>query len=67
MSAILRYVLVDRDDTEHDYKYDDFAEAKRAGSEQDCAVIERTYEYNDSDLVWTPDGSSTWPSEEEAD
>lgn len=66
MSAeILRYVLVDRDDNEGDYEYTTLAEAK-ADAGDDHAVVERTYTYDDSELVWTPDGSDTWPPKAEA-
>ena len=58
-----RYAVVDRDDTkinDHE-KFDDAkAEAQAAG---DCAVIEETYEYTDSKVSWTPNGSDTWPPE----
>lgn len=61
--SISRYVLVDRDDQEGDYEYDRFEEAKEAALRDGCAVIERIYEYDDSSLVWTPDGSDVWPPE----
>lgn len=62
MSAtITRYVLVDRNDVEQDYEYEHLDEAKIRAGQQDCAVLAREYEYADSDLVWTPDGSYTWP------
>lgn len=60
MSEILRYVLVDESDNEQDYEYEKFDEAvEAAGSEM--AVVQRTYTYDDSELVWTPNGKSTWP------
>ena len=60
MSEILRFVLVDRDDNEDLYEYEAGREAiENAGA--DHAVIMRTYEYSDSELVWTPDGSDMWP------
>ena len=31
---------------------------------QDQAVEMLTFEYSDSELVWTPDGSDTWPPED---
>jgi hypothetical protein len=62
MSAeICRYVLVDKSDVEQDYEYTRYDEAVEAAEKQDCAVIERKYTYDDSELVWTPDGSNTWP------
>ena len=58
--SILRYVLVDADNVEGDYEHPTLQEAeKQAGSTH--AVIERTYEYSDSELVYTPNGARTWP------
>ena len=60
---ITRYVLVNRDNQEQDTEYDEFsydeavAEAEKLG----FAVIERHYTFDDSELVWTPNGSSSWP------
>ena len=61
--TIDRYVLVDRNDIEQDHEYPDCDEAiadarKHAGQ---FAIIERQYEYSDSELIWTPDGSDSWP------
>ena len=42
----------------------------RAYASEDQAVEMLTFEYSDRELVWTPDGSDTWPpepSEEEED
>lgn len=62
MAEIRRYVLVGRDDVEHDKDYDraDLAidEAKRLG---ETAVLCRIYSYEDTELVWAPDGGETWP------
>lgn len=60
MAEISRYVLVDRDDNERDHEYDTYQEAVNAAG-SDYAVIERHYVYDDSELVYTPDGSDTWP------
>ena len=60
MAQIERYVLVDRDNTEGDHEFDDYQEAERAADENH-AVIARIYTYEDSELVWTPDGSNQWP------
>ncbi len=60
---IARYVLVDRDDHEQDHEYESYDEAQQDAHDQDCAVICRSYVYDDSELVWTPDGSSSWPPE----
>ncbi len=66
MAEIQTFVLVDRDDVERDWEYKTFGEAMdTARNESDVAIIARTYEYTDSKLVWTPDGSDTWPPEEE--
>lgn len=67
MSAeITRYVLVDESDVEGDYEYDTKNEAIGvAVARGHHAVIERTYVYDDSTLVWTPDGSDTWPPEKD--
>lgn len=61
MSTILRYVLSDRDGNEGDVEYDSFFEAKEYAIRYGNAVIEREYEFTDSSLIWTPDGSETWP------
>ena len=58
---ISRYVLVNRDNQEQDYEYESYDDAIAEAQDQDCAVIERTYSYDDSELVWTPDGSNHWP------
>jgi hypothetical protein len=60
MGDILRYVLVDRFDREGDQEYDTLDEAIAAAGDDD-AVVERTYEYGGSELVWTPDGGQSWP------
>ena len=64
MSAeITRYVLVDENDVEGDEEYVTegaaITQARYRGL--NYAVIERTYTYDDSRLVWTPDGSDIWP------
>ena len=66
MSEITRYVLVDKQDREGDYEYARFDEAKQAAGD-DHAVIERTYTYDDQELVWTPDGGNVWPPEEKTE
>lgn len=57
---ISRYVLIDRNDQEQDYEYEQYDEAVQAAG-HDYAVIERHYVYDDSELVWTPNGRDTWP------
>jgi hypothetical protein len=44
-------------------EYTSFSEAKRIASITGFAIVERTYEYSDEELVWTPDGSDVWPPE----
>jgi hypothetical protein len=63
MAEILRYVHVDLNDNEGDYEYDTLQEAIDAADEGE-AIICRTYTYDDSELVWTPNGGSTWPPED---
>lgn len=58
--TISRYVLVDKDNHEDDHEYESYDEAKAAAGD-DHAVIERTYSFTDSELVYTPSGASTWP------
>lgn len=60
MAEITRYVLVDRQDNEGDWEYDKYDEAVKAAG-NDHAVIQRTYVYDDSELVWTPNGRDSWP------
>jgi hypothetical protein len=66
VSEILRFVLVDRNNVEQDYEYTSFAEAKDQAVRQACAVIQRTYTYDDSELVWAPNNADTWPPESKA-
>ncbi len=62
MSEITRYVLVGRDNTEGNFEYSDYDEAVRAAKANGhTAVIERVYTYEDTHLVWTPDGPAAWP------
>lgn len=65
MSELRRYVLVDRDDVPGDWEYDNFDEAQRAAWQRGQAVLERTYTWEDDALIWTPDGSETWPPQPE--
>lgn len=70
MKRIVTYVLVDEHDTENLTEYTSLNAAKAAAATRgNHAVIKREYlddhgeyVYNDSELVWTPDGSTTWPS-----
>ena len=61
MSEILRFVIVDSDNNEGDHEYADRDEAIRDAGKQGAAVIMRTYIYDDSELVWTPNGDDVWP------
>jgi hypothetical protein len=68
MSEIRRYVVVDANDTEADVEHETLEGAQIAGLFAlggTYAVIERTYEYADSELVWTSTDDDTWPPEEE--
>lgn len=60
MSTITRYVLVGPDDIEADYEYTSCDDARQA-ARPDQAILERTYTYDDSELVETPCGCQTWP------
>ena len=64
MSTITRYVLVDADDNEQDYEYERYTEAESDARRDGFAVIAREYVYDDSELVWTPDGSDSWPPDD---
>jgi hypothetical protein len=61
MSEIQRYVLVGRDGTEEDYEYSEYTEAYESANRRNMAVVARVYVYEDSELIWTPDGSDAWP------
>lgn len=61
MSSITRYVISDAAGQEGAFEYESLAEAKADASDRGAAVVERTYAYEDSELVWTPDGSKSWP------
>lgn len=61
MATITRYALVDRNNEESG-DFDTYAEAEEAAKrEGDVAVVAVEFEYSDTCLVWTPDGSVTWP------
>lgn len=57
-----RYVVVDKQGLEADCEYDTMQEAIAVAQPYGYAVIERHYEYTDSELVWTPNGEATWPT-----
>lgn len=57
-----RYAVVDGEETkvgDHENYEEAVAEAKQRGN---CAVSEEHYEYTDSKVVWTPDGTTIWPA-----
>jgi hypothetical protein len=62
MSEICKYVIVDADDVSEDYVYDTLSEAKEAAAQRNepVAIIERTYTFEDSELVWTSTGDTVW-------
>lgn len=66
MAEILRYVLVDESDVEGDYEYEKFDDAVKDAAKYGKAVVQRTYTYDDQELVWTPDGSDVWPPSADA-
>ena len=63
MSEIRKYVLVTLDNTYLDTLYDTFDEARDAAlrDSEPCAVVCLIYTFDDSELLWTPDGGSIWP------
>ena len=56
-----RYAVVDKSDT----KVDDRATLNEAiaiaKADGNCAVLQENYEYTNSTVAWTPDGSDEWP------
>jgi hypothetical protein len=73
MSEITRYVLIDDEGRENNggYEWESLDEATDeavrlgrspfSGSKHGYAVEERVYTFDDSSLVWTPNGADTWP------
>jgi len=59
--TIDRWVLVDIDGIEEEHEYELYDEAEAEASRRHMAVVERHYTFDDSELVWTPDGGSRWP------
>lgn len=61
--TIRTYVLVDRSGSYVSEEMDTLEEAKDEAEDRGhVAVVEFQYEFTDSELVWTPDGSNIWPS-----
>ena len=60
MSSILHWYVVDSDG-DLTGPFTDYAEAERRARQGSAAVEEYTYEYAESQIVWTPDGSNVWP------
>lgn len=58
---IFRYVLVDAAGVEREGEYRRLQDAIDAGRSIGHAIRRREYVIVSSDLVWTPDGSDTWP------
>ena len=61
MDKIEKFILVDRSDETHGYFHDDFHSAKEEADDRGFAVDMYTYEFKDSERVYTPDGSPRWP------
>lgn len=61
--TITKYAVVDLDNEYVGEEHDRFSEARNAAEQQDtpAAVVELTYELEDTDLAWTPDGGKVWP------
>jgi len=61
MNQIEKYILVDRNGEAYGYFHDDFSSAKALADARGFAVDEYRFTFSDSQLVYTPDGSRTWP------
>lgn len=65
MSEINTYILVGLNDQEGEYEYRTMAEAQEVAEKQgDTAILMRTYTYDDTELIWTPNGKNHWPPTE---
>lgn len=60
---IHRYVIVDANNVEENGDYDTLHEAKAVASkrQEPVAIIDCTYVFDDSELVWSNTGDDTWP------
>jgi len=66
MSEVRRYLLIEPDGEQFSgYLYDEreYPAAERDARANGCAIRAYVYEYADTEVVWTPDGSDTWPPE----
>lgn len=63
MSEIRTYVLVNDDDEYVSDEFDTLDEAKNEVSfrNEPFAIVALVYTFEDSELVWTPDGGKVWP------
>jgi len=64
--TIERFIVVDSNGETIAEDFDTYDEArsfthKFYGSDQRVAIVARIFEYSDSELVWTSDGSNSWP------
>lgn len=57
---IEKFVVVDENNREGDQEFDTWGAAAAAAG-RDNAVFRRIYDFQDSELAWTPDGSNDWP------
>lgn len=60
--TIERYGIVNREDRVLDVRFiTERAAVQNAKNLGGCAVVREVYHWQDSELVWTPDGADTWP------
>ena len=63
MSDLRLYRLVDKEGNPGDYLYaqHEYSEAEQDAADDGHAIVALIFEWADTELVWTPDGSTTWP------
>lgn len=61
MSEIRKYILVDSHGNEDDCYRDDYRDAYEQARKRNCAVVAHVFTFDDSELIWTPNGDTTWP------
>lgn len=62
MSTIRKYVVVDTKGNEDGQEFDTLQGAiESIVTDEPLAVVERIYEFADSELAWTSTGDETWP------